>query len=63
MGNKTNQEISKDGRPEEALLVSTTSVIIYNAAASFIGLPLLEKRRRSSFVLTGVFEGNAEWEK
>ena len=43
MGNKTNQEISKDGRPEEALLVSTTSVIIYNAAASFIGLPLLRK--------------------
>ena len=55
MGNKTNQEISKDGRPEEALLVSTTSVIIYNTAASFIGLPLLRKKTTFFLRFDGIF--------
>ena len=55
MGNKTNQEISKDGRPGEALLVSTTSVIIYNAAASFIGLPLLRKKATFFLRFDGIF--------
>jgi len=55
MGNKTNQEISEDGRPEEALLVSTTSVIIYNALASFIGLPLLRKKATFFVRFDGIF--------